>query len=119
MSSFEWMELQTLASDITNSRSRLAIARTRGDQRAGRALEAEITTAEARRAKLLANITSSLSTHSDAGAPQEAEAVGDDDTLVLTRVIGDDAETTIEVADIAAAQKRLVAEDRADREAAE
>ena len=55
MSSFEWMELQTLTSDITAARSRLAAARSRKDHRVIRVLEEEIAAAEARRARLLAH----------------------------------------------------------------
>ena len=60
MGSFEWMELQTLTSDINASRSRLAAARANKDNRLIRVLEAEITEAEARRDRLLANITTNL-----------------------------------------------------------
>ncbi len=67
MGSFEWMELQTLTSDITAARSRLAAARSTKDHRVARELEAEIAAAEARRARLLAHITSHL-----AGAPEPA-----------------------------------------------
>lgn len=57
MSSFEWMELQTLAGDIAVARSRLAEARSAKDDRSVRVLEQEINTAEARRARLLAHIS--------------------------------------------------------------
>lgn len=67
MGSFEWMELQTLASDITTARSRLAAARSKKDHRIARVLEEEIAAAEARRARLLAHITTHL-----AGVPEPA-----------------------------------------------
>src|SRR5205085_6381300 len=60
MGSFEWMELQTLTSDINASRSRLAAARANKDNRLVRMLEAEITAAEQRRDNLLAHITTNL-----------------------------------------------------------
>ncbi len=60
MSSFEWMELQTLTSEITAARSRLAAARASKDQARVRALEEEITAAETRRDKLLAHISTDL-----------------------------------------------------------
>ena len=67
MSSFEWMELQTLTSDIAASRSRLAAARASKDNRLTRSLEQEITAAEERRNRLLAHITNHV-----AGAEDEA-----------------------------------------------
>ena len=42
MSSYEWMELQTLTSDIAASRSRLVAARSAKDNRLARVLEQEI-----------------------------------------------------------------------------
>ena len=57
MSSYEWMELQTLTSDIAASRARLAAARSAKDNRLARVLEQEIGEAERRRDLLLANIT--------------------------------------------------------------
>ena len=69
MSSFEWMELQTLTSDIAGARSRLADARSRRDNRLARVLETEIAAAEQRRAGLLAYIT----THLASVPPQDAD----------------------------------------------
>lgn len=60
MGSFEWMELQTLTSDIAAARSRLIAARSSKDHRLIRVLEQEITAAEERRAQLVANITTDL-----------------------------------------------------------
>jgi hypothetical protein len=60
MSSYEWMELQTLTSDIAASRARLAAARSAKDNRLARVLEQEITEAERRRDLLLANITNQV-----------------------------------------------------------
>jgi hypothetical protein len=81
MSSFEWMELQTLTSDIAASRSRLAAARSAKDNRLARVLEQEITAAERRRDGLLANITDQVA-GADEPAPQPgAEAA--DPALVL------------------------------------
>ena len=68
MSSFEWMELQTLTSDINASRSRLAQARSSKDQRLIRALETEIATAEGRRDRLLSHISTHLAGTPDAAA---------------------------------------------------
>jgi hypothetical protein len=64
MDSFEWMELQTLTSEIASARSRLSAARSSKDRRLSEVLEAEITTAEQRRARLLAGLATDL-----AGAP--------------------------------------------------
>jgi hypothetical protein len=77
MSSFEWMELQTLTSDITAARSRLAAARSKKDSRLIRVLEEEITTAEDRRARLLANITDQLSGDAEQTAVAAASPAGE------------------------------------------
>src|SRR5260370_16593808 len=71
MSSFEWMELQTLTADIETARDRLADARKRRDQGRIRALEAEITQAEKRRLQLVAHISTSIAT-----APEPPPAKG-------------------------------------------
>src|SRR5260370_37717959 len=68
MGSFEWMELQTLTSDINPSRSRLAQARSSKDHRLIRLLEAEIAAAEARRDRLLAHITTHLADDTEPAA---------------------------------------------------
>jgi hypothetical protein len=69
MGSFEWMELQTLTSDIAHARGRLATARKNKDIRRARTLEEEIAAAEGRREHLLAHITTNL-----VGAPPGALA---------------------------------------------
>jgi hypothetical protein len=76
MSSFEWMELQTLARDINASRSRLATARSEKDTRLVRALEDEITAAEKRRSQLLSHITDDLASDG-APAPSQQSDPGD------------------------------------------
>lgn len=82
MGSFEWMELQTLTSDINASRSRLTAARANKDNRLVRILEAEITEAEARRDRLLASITTNLAASGEAAqnppAPQAAEPAAEE-----------------------------------------
>jgi hypothetical protein len=65
MSSYEWMELQTLTSDIAASRSRLVAARSAKDHRVARVLEQEISEAERRRDQLLANITDQVAGEPD------------------------------------------------------
>ena len=78
MGSFEWMELQTLTSDINASRSRLAAARANKDNRLVRVLEAEITAAEQRRDSLLAHITTNLAGSGEPAQNQPAaKAVAD------------------------------------------
>src|SRR5713101_4733730 len=93
MGSFEWMELQTLTSDINASRSRLAQARSSKDHRLIRVLEAEIAAAEARRDRLLAHITTHLADDTEpapdaatmksadlpGAVPTRGEAARDDD----------------------------------------
>jgi hypothetical protein len=72
MSSFEWMELQTLTSDINTSRARLAQARASKDHRVIRTLEAEIAAAEARRDRLVTHITTDLTAHPELAPSAEA-----------------------------------------------
>ena len=88
MDSFEWMELQTLISDITASRTRLATARSSEDHRRARVLEAEIDAAENRRAQLLVHITTHL-----AGAPDGAAHPAATQGADLTRAVGPIEET--------------------------
>src|SRR5260370_25202169 len=76
MSSFEWMELQTLTADIETARDRLADARKRRDQGRIRALEAEITQAEKRRLQLVAHISTSIATAPEPPAKGKAAADG-------------------------------------------
>src|SRR5258708_28886788 len=66
MNSFEWMELQTLTSEIAASRSRLVAARSGKDHRLARVLVGGITAAVQQRAQLLADLTTDLS-----GSPGE------------------------------------------------
>ena len=60
MSSFEWVELETLTNDIETARSRLADARKRNNQGVVAMLETEITRAEKRRTQLLAHISTNV-----------------------------------------------------------
>jgi hypothetical protein len=78
MSSFEWMELQTLASDIDAARSRLVTARAAKDHRLIRALEQEIAAAEQRRARLVTDITSDVAAASEQ-APRQIAGSSDPD----------------------------------------
>src|SRR5579863_6498069 len=73
MSSFEWMELQTLTNDIDMSRSRLVEARKSGDQGRVGALEEEITRAEKRRLQLLAHISTNIVTAPDTASRSKAK----------------------------------------------
>src|SRR6266699_1658070 len=68
MSSFEWMELQTLTNDIELSRSRLVEARKSGDRGRVTALEEEIGRAENRRLQLLAHISTNIVTIPEAAS---------------------------------------------------
>jgi hypothetical protein len=82
MSSFEWMELQTLTHDIAATRSRLAAARSDKDQRLIRMLEEELGAAEARRDRLLSHITNDLAGDSEHRRPAVAtEQVDADDSV--------------------------------------
>jgi hypothetical protein len=76
MSSFERMELPTLTTDIAASRSRLSAARLNRNQGLVRTLEEEIAAAEARRAHLLANITTDVAgTAEPAAHPGATEGI--------------------------------------------
>ena len=77
MSSFEWMELQTLTSDIGAARTRLSTARANKDNRLARVLEQEITAAEKRRDRLLAYITTHLADVPEGAAADEAIKASD------------------------------------------
>src|SRR6266849_844637 len=76
MDSFEWMELQTLAGDITHARLRLAQARAKQDHHEAAQLEKQIAAAEQRRARMLAQITDKLTTVP--GAASEPEMAVED-----------------------------------------
>jgi hypothetical protein len=77
MSSFEWVELETLTSDIETARSRLVDARKRNNQGAVAMLETEITRAEKRRAQLLAHISTNVATSPEpVPRPTAKEAAG-------------------------------------------
>lgn len=97
MGSFEWMELQTLTSDINASRSRLTAARANKDNRLIRILEQEITEAEARRDRLLASITTNLAASSEAAQnpstdPAAAAVTAEAAPVVEEAAAGGDAE---------------------------
>ena len=70
MSSFEWMELQTLISDIETARARLADARQRKDHGRIRSLEDEIAKAERLRVQLLAHISTNIVSGEPAPVPR-------------------------------------------------
>ena len=74
MSSYEWMELQTLTSDIAASRSRLVAARSAKENRLARVLEQEIGEAERRRDLLLANITDQVAGQDESSSPADPSA---------------------------------------------
>src|SRR5512135_540731 len=71
MGSYEWMELQTLTSEIAASRSRLVAARSKRDHGRARALEEEIAAAELRRDRLLAYISTNLASVPENAQPPE------------------------------------------------
>jgi hypothetical protein len=73
MSSFEWVELETITSDIEAARSRLAEARKRNNQGAVGRLEVEITRAEKRRSDLLAHISTSVASAPEPAPPRAAK----------------------------------------------
>jgi hypothetical protein len=90
MSSFEWMELQSLTSDIELARSRLTEARGRGDRGRVRALEEEITRAEKTRLQLLTHISTNIASAPEAAAAskaKEAVAAGEDPSAVVAEAL--------------------------------
>jgi len=100
MSSFEWMELQTLTSDINAARTRLATARANKDNRLARMLEQEITAAEKRRDHLLTNITTQLAADSaSAAAGQDPDLGRELDAAEDSPVEGDGEQPSAELVD--------------------
>ncbi len=101
MSSFEWMELQTLISDIETARDRLADARRRKDVGRVRGLEEEITRAEQRRLQLVTHISTSIATSEPAPrsgpAPTAAAAVWAAPAAAASQPISDPAAAAAEV----------------------
>ena len=90
MSSYEWMELQTLTSDIAASRARLVAARSAKDNRLARVLEQEIGEAERRRDLLLANITDQVAGQDEPSSPAETGATEVVLTLEPAEVVPED-----------------------------
>jgi hypothetical protein len=75
MGSFEWMEVETLSSEIAGLETRLNAARSRHNYGLVKVLKEEIAAAQQRRARYLANISNSLAASLDKGAkPGAAEA---------------------------------------------
>lgn len=89
MDAFEWMELQSLTSDVAAARARLASARSAKDRHLIRSLEQEITAAEERRTQLLAHLT----THIAASGPASPPTGGD--PRPAPRMTGGDAAVTV------------------------
>jgi hypothetical protein len=94
MDSFEWMELQSLTSDIAAARSRLSAARSSKDQRLARVLAGEITAAEQRRSLLLAHLTTDVAGAAEgAPSPEEITGAASDPALVpVEEILRNDAD---------------------------
>lgn len=60
MATSDWMEMENLSRDITDANSRMEAAKSVGSDDVAQVLHKEITQLEARRAKLLANIATSV-----------------------------------------------------------
>ena len=67
MSKFEWMELETLGNEIAHSQKRLDAARSTQNHGLARLLQQEITEAEERRARVLADLTKGVGVAGSAG----------------------------------------------------
>src|SRR6266571_4572149 len=72
MGSFEWMEIETLSSDITALEARLAAAKSRHNYGLVKVVKEQIAAAQQRRGRYLAHITTSLAASLDPPAPAEA-----------------------------------------------
>lgn len=98
MSSYEWMELQSLTADIAEARARLAEARSLKDNRLIRTLEQEITAAEAQRAKIVLQLSTHFADNNEQGVaaqPGDAEEIGaaaDDPSLYEASVDGESSD---------------------------
>jgi len=71
MGSFEWMEVETLSTEITALESRLAAAKSRHNYGLVKVVKEQIDAAQQRRARYLAHITTSLAESLDPAAPAE------------------------------------------------
>src|SRR5262249_24475149 len=80
MSKFEWMELETLSSEIAHAQSRLDAARATKNLGLVQLLEREIADTAKRRAQALADITKRLSAGRFAGPKRSLERVPENQT---------------------------------------
>ena len=71
MGSFEWMEVETLSSEITALEARLEAAKGRHNYGLVKAVKEQITAAHQRRARYLAHISTSVAESLDPSPPQE------------------------------------------------
>src|SRR5712691_8753840 len=71
MGSFEWMEIETLSSDITALEARLVAAKSRHNYGLVKVVKEQITAAQQRRARYLAHISSSVAESFDPAPPLE------------------------------------------------
>src|SRR5712691_2495201 len=71
MGSFEWMEVETLSSEITALEARLESAKTRHNYGLVKVVKEQIAAAQQRRARYLAHITTSLAESLDPPPPIE------------------------------------------------
>ncbi|HVC56071.1 MAG TPA: hypothetical protein VND95_08950 [Stellaceae bacterium] len=122
MSSFEWMELQTLTSEIAAARSRLAAARSKKDIGRSRALEEEIRAAEGRRDRLLAHISTNLATAAEpaslaaAKAGRRSAATAPDEDAASDEAAPEPEAAELEAAELEAAGQELVAPESVSQE---
>jgi hypothetical protein len=71
MGSFEWMEVETLSSEITALEARLEAAKSRHNYGLVKVVKEQITAAQQRRTRYLAHISTSLAESLDPSAPLE------------------------------------------------
>src|SRR5580765_8407129 len=71
MGSFEWMEVETLSSEITALEARLEAAKSRHNYGLVKVVKEQITAAQQRRARYLAHISTSLAESLDPSPPLE------------------------------------------------
>src|SRR5947208_9120802 len=79
MGTFEWMEVAALSGEIAALDARLAQARARHNHGLVKVLREEIASAQQRRAKYLANISTSLANSLEPPAPAKAAAAAADE----------------------------------------
>src|SRR5580765_3505812 len=117
MGSFEWMEVETLSSEITALESRLEAAKTRHNYGLVKVIKEQITAAHQRRARYLAHISTSVAESLDPSAPVEAST----EAKLRKELIAEPDQPSGELADLDTpeVQEEVVEPDQPDAEPAD